>query len=429
MDTSTKQLVELVNQLTLQIKKMQVEVHSELNKLHLSNDIIEAILPYTEDAISSAAPLEEMRTFVEKFITEEYKSTENYSFTNYIKDIVTPIVGEDNFDETVITTDDRSKNIVCRLMRFVKSMSADMFLMQKQLLSINDEMTAISDEQAKFKTSDEYRKEQEAKLEALKEKAASCVDDFEHKKIDKMISTMESLRTYDFLLKRFDELGQKEIDMINTGFFKNQKGRFVMDKFKSKAHMFTLAPNGYNRYLNFEERFLDEKYHPFNNLILFIFMRFVSYADPSNKYDRMYVAAFNSGLSNTVYHRFGSTTAENEFKDVLCKILDHFMDQTDYYNAHNTSAPKNEVRIKFDKEHDAKRRESLTKKLNNLEVEVSDDMTTEEMQELYNQTIDSFVDSMEGSSKESTKIPTVNEDGVKVVEPGLPSKEEASTEE
>lgn len=420
----TKELITLVNQLTLQIKTMQKEVHKELAKLKLSNDVTEAILPYTEEAISSLAPIDEMKEFVEKFILPEYKESDGYSFTDYVKDVIAPVVGiEDDFNESIITDENRDNNIICKLMRFVKGMSSDIFLMQKQLIEINNQVKDMVDEQVKFRTSDEYRKEQASKIEALKEEAKACTDAIQHRKIDKMISTMESLRTYDFLLERFDKYGEKEIQQILDGFFKSQKGKYIMDKYKSKAHLFNLVPDGYNRYFNFEEKFLEEKYHPFNNLLLFVFMRFVSYADSSNKNDRMFVNAFNTGFSNTVYHRFGSEDAKNEFLDAMRKILDHFLDKSDYFTEHNTSAPMNENRIRIEKEHDARRRESLMKKLNNLEVEVSDDMTTDELQNLYNDTIDKFVDEMAESSEESTNIPKKDENGVLTVAPELPKEE------
>ena len=119
------------------------------------------------------------------------------------------------------------------------------------------------------------------------------------------------------------KLGKKEIDSIKVAYFDKSKGSYIIDKYKAKIKHFGFEEKLFHYFFNIEENFLEEEYHVYNNLFLFIYMRMVAYSDPYDKTEKMYIQSLTSNLANLIYHRFDSTENEKNFLEIIKRVLNH----------------------------------------------------------------------------------------------------------
>lgn len=218
-------------------------------------------------------------------------------------------------------------------------------------------------------------------IDKLKADLANVEDgDPKKKEIEVKIRIMDNCTTFSFLFNRITDpkIKEKERDVIKRGFFKVSEGSLIMDKYKSKIKKFGFGGDIVPHLLGLEELFLSEKYHPFNNLFLFNYMRYTAYADPDNIEERMYVQAITDSLVSLVYHRL-----TDEKRDYLISIIEKFdnlfLYDKDKFIEANTTNPDHEYRI----ERDKGTREKITAYLNENGIEYSDNMPLRQLQELY----------------------------------------------
>ena len=165
-----------------------------------------------------------------------------------------------------------------------------------------------------------------------------------------------------------------------------------MDKFYAKMKMFGFKQDLYTYFLNIEETFLDEKYHPFNNLFLFIYARMIAYSDPYNKKDVMFANAINSGLASLVYHKFESTEQELNFKGIIMGIDDYFIGDREFFEKNNTTYEKHPERIEYEAGKEDALRKFYIEKLHSLDVTNFDEtLPSKELKAIYEEKYNTLV--------------------------------------
>ena len=148
-----------------------------------------------------------------------------------------------------------------------------------------------------------------------------------------------------------------------------------------------MDPFGKMKWIDLEEKYLEEKYHPFNNLFLFYYMRFVGHMNPYNIEEAEKVAALTTELLGLVYKQFTDAEAEEEFKNVIRSFDDMFEDDVEKFKEDNATYPKSKYRLEKDAVYAEKRKESLLQALNILDPEntrgYKDDMSVDELDQIF----------------------------------------------
>ena len=334
------------------------------NTYGLKPDVLEFILPYTKDQICTLEP-DEIKAFLTQYL----------------------------IDETDTRYSEMSDTDLVETMTMVKDASLLILTTKAEADEIKESSNDVLKEYFNYMTSDRVKKSREKRLEGMKKALELETNEVERNKIQKMINTIESTLNFSFVKTRFEEFGDRELESIKHGFFTEQKGSYVIEKYKAKISKFGYNPDIYKYFFNIEENFLPKRYSQFNNLFLFIYMRQVAYADPYDKNEKMTVQALTGALANLIYHKFDSLESEQFFIQIITEVLDLFMnnedfDYVEYFKENNMTYEDHPARKQAEAAHEKHRKESLLRMLTNMKVDSNSfnaDMTADELQEIYNQ--------------------------------------------
>lgn len=361
------------------------------NSYGLKASIIYTLIGYFQEDIDYMT-LEECKELLTKFGNEE--NTERIINENIKEDVT----GDELESARYIISEIKKAQLSLMNTKF----EADQIKSESEEI-IQDYMNYLSSPKVQ-----EYRLK---KLALMKEASEKEQDPVKRREMIEMIEAIESTQTFSFIYTRFKEYGNKELNNINRKFFNDREGSYIIDRFKKKIVKFGFNENLYKYFFNIEENFLDEKYHPFNNLFLFIIMRHIAYSDPYNKIDKMQVQSIYSAMANLIYHKFERQEKEFEFIKFIESILDLFIDSgyTDMYREQNITNPNHEARIEADKKREADRKIALITKMNEMNITGYDvNATADELQKYMNEKLDELIELQR--SKEEHEETEIDED-------------------
>lgn len=334
------------------------------NNYGLSDSILISIGMMNEEKIKSLS-IEEIKSIFEDNADTRYKDN---------------IPNIDNIDDGI------------KYLLDVKEIQTNIYNATMEASKLKNESEGILNEYLNYLTSEDVFEARRKRLENMKSLAEQEVDPIKKANMNMMIKSMEMSATFEFIFKRFNKDSQREIDSIMRGFFNESKGSYIIERFRKRITKFGFDYRIYKYFYNLEENFLEEKYHVFNNLFLFYYMKFVGYADPYDKNQKLYVQSFTSAIANLVYHKFPNTENEKNFIDIIKKFDDYFMDKYEYFNLNNTTHPNHPVRIESSKKAEADRKIALISKMNELGITGYDSsQTANELQEYMNTELDRII--------------------------------------
>lgn len=370
-----KIIIDMIKEVDEQYKTMKSTLSDMVKYTYgLNPDVLDMILPYNKDDISSLN-IDEIKEFLNKYL----------------------------IDNTDTRYNDMDDNQLIETMVSLKDASLVLLTTKKEADEIKESSNDVLKEYFNYMTSDKVKKSREKRLEAMKKALELETNEIEKNKIQKMINTIESTLNFSFVKERFNRLGHKELENIVEGYFSMNKGSYIIDRFKSKISKFGYNVDIYKYFFNIEENFLPKKYSPFNNLFLFIYMRHVAYADPYNKDDKMMVQALTGAFANLIYHKFESLESEQFFIQVITEVLDMFIndfDYTDYFKENNTTYEEHPVRKEVEANHEKRRKEALINMLKNMNISTFDEsMSADELQEIYNRETEIMIKNQIGDEK------------------------------
>ena len=345
-------------------KMLKDETHSILkNSYGLTNFAVLGIIPYTDEKIE-AMTLEEINAFIEKY--------KDHSVTH-----ISPI-------ETV---EDGIK-----VMKEVKELQMNLYSAEEEASKLKEQSQDILNDYFEYLSSPEVAEARKKRLEKMRELAEVETDEYKKYQMKKMIDSMEKSDNMDFIFKRFYDDATRESRIVMEQFFDDKRGSYIIDRYKRRITKFGFDVNLYKYFFNLEENFLDEKYHAFNNLFLFHYMRFIAYADPYDKTDKLFVQSITSALANMVYHKFNSKMEEQKFIHIIEKFDDYFMDKYDYFMENNTTRPGHPVREQASAKYEADQKSRLIAKMDELGITgYEETMSAKEMQEFFNNKMDDLL--------------------------------------
>lgn len=236
---------------------------------------------------------------------------------------------------------------------------------------------AISDYNS-YLSSDEMKKREEEQLKELQEKAELEEDPIKKAAYKKKLDIIESSRTFDFIYERMESLQSKEIDNIITAFFDKRRSNYIIDRYSKRIKKLGLNSEIYKNLLDIESLFLDEEYYPFNNLFLFIMLRFIAYADVYSDKDSLYCQSILVNVSKLKYHKFESDSDKQLMIALIRKVDDYFMDYKDIFIEKNITNPLSEYRINSEKERTEKSIQNLKEFMFEYELEYDENLSFNE---------------------------------------------------
>lgn len=236
---------------------------------------------------------------------------------------------------------------------------------------------AISDYNS-YLSSDEVKKREEEQLKELQEKAELEEDPIKKAAYKKKLDIIESSRTFDFIYERMESLQSKEIDNIITAFFDKRRSNYIIDRYSKRIKKLGLNSEIYKNLLDIESLFLGEEYYPFNNLFLFIMLRFIAYADVYSDKDSLYCQSILINVSKLKYHKFESDSDKQLMIALIRKVDDYFMDYKDIFIEKNITNPLSEYRINAEKERTEKSIQNLKEFMSEYELEYDENSSFNE---------------------------------------------------
>lgn len=358
-----------------------------VQRFGLNHDIIETIIQFTKEELESK-DIGELRDFLSSYAITKGKTFSDEEVRSILKDI--------------------------------KMISDTVWTAKTELENLKKDATEIVKEFMNYGSSDKEKNRVKSTIEALKAAESLEVDLESKRDLQKRIFILENCLSLDFVTERLRDLGKKEIDSINEGFFKMNRGSYTIDRFKQKIIKLGFTESLYYNYFNLEETFLPEEYHVFNNLFLFIYMRMVAYADVHDERDMAWMKYLTGNFSCLFYHKFKEEEEEKHFLEVIMKTLDYFNDYREMYQKDNSTAPGNPTRVEMEKKRSEKEREVLIKKLEEYNItDYNPDASNKELRKYLLEKIDSLVEEQYPTKEEGDEkvVVTEEKDGSTSIEP------------
>ena len=353
-------LVKEVNDSYIQVKDHTNHV---VNKMGYDSQILDFIIPYPIEDIDNM-DITEIREFLSTYYLHQTESK----------------------------LEDTSDEELRKDMKDIKEASLLLLNTKLECDKIRLQGTEIFNEYSNYLSSNLTRSSREERLKLMKEAYEKSTDESDKRKMKKMIDDIQSALDYAFVYERINKYGQTEIDNIIDGFFNDRHGLYIMDRFKSKIKAFGYKDEIIKHFFNIEENFLDESYHEFNNLFLYIYIRMVAYSDPYNTTDKLFVTSLTTGISNLIYHRFETTDTEDLFKVIICKLLDNFKSKSEYFKENNTSYKNNDIRKQREQDNEEQRKDVIIKALHKMKIDDFDEsLPSSELRDIFQQNIDKMI--------------------------------------
>nr|DAS49837.1 MAG TPA: hypothetical protein [Caudoviricetes sp.] len=254
--------------------------------------------------------------------------------------------------------------------------------------SLKSDVTKMKSDYIDYVKSEEFKKKKEENRKKIHDQILSMEDGPEKKELEEKLEVINNLETCRFILHRIETYGEKEKDSIKRTFFSEREGSVLMQKFRAKCKQFDIDPRIYQYLLNIEEICLPEEYYPFNNLFLFVVMRYLSYADRYNKVDRMYVQKILNNMMMLIHHSFPSQADEDDFVSLIKECVDHFLSDRDKFIDDNTTHRHHPSRQQAENAAEQRKKELLLKAAKLRGIDMNPELDSITMSTILEQAID-----------------------------------------
>jgi hypothetical protein len=392
-DAHAAQLYKVILEMADEVNKGEQQLineykHRVKSLYRLNPDILEVIAGFSKDELENGDP-NTIRKLVKEYSVNDV--TDDFDIDIYREDLVAVLI-----------------------------LAANLAEVKESAKKIRKDIKAGIKEYLNYGSSTSLRAAKLAQLEKFKKLNEEETDPDQKEKNAKKISIMEKSLSFSFLKDRTESLGEKEIKSIKDQFFDDELSNYVVRRFNDKIKKFGFKnTNVLSHFLSIEEKLLEEKYHPFNNIFLFTYMRYVSHADVYNKEDAMNVRSLTTSLNSLIYHN-GESEDEDYIKNFIMSVDDLFMPYVEEFKEKNITYEFNPKMIQLRKDAVEKHINVLLGNLDVMgidhsELDTSDlskvkEFYNEKMKELMNKNLkplmenNKSVDKLEVSDEESNKV-------------------------
>ena len=238
----------------------------------------------------------------------------------------------------------------------------DMISSEEDLEELEEEANGEIKSYTDYICSEAYDNHRKKNIETWKSMIKRETNPAKIAKLKKSIYIVENRYTLEFMFERLhnEKTSAKEHQALIDSFFNNTRSNYMMERFDEKCKQFGFSHDLYRYLLDIEERYLEEKYHVFNNFFLFSAMRFIGHCGYEEINEAKEVIQC---MLNLVYNRFYSEEVKETFLNTIRSFLDEFMDDTELFNEKNILHPGHPYRIQKKKEKDAALRARIYEQL------------------------------------------------------------------
>lgn len=256
-EMSMKNLVALMRQVGEMVKIMEVTWSSSKEEFKLTDSHMKQLYQYNE---------EHKKEMPEYLTDEEREKWDHFNgLDNIPEEKVLEIFGEGHPIIGVMNTQtiDRIKSVTSEFFTWMSTL--------REYGQINDAYLELVETQ------------EEAQMEALREVMNKEEDPEKKKKLSDSIDLYYNRKYLDFLA---DKLDDKELDRLIKAFSDEQKITYWLNRSQDKLKQLKISTKIILEISQFEKRFLPEKYHGQNNILLLYFMQTIVYCSCSDKNDQ-----------------------------------------------------------------------------------------------------------------------------------------------
>ena len=263
------------------------------------------------------------------------------------------------------------------------------------------EMDDVPKEYYEFLNSTEREQERQNRINDLKVMNETLEDEIEKRKNANKIKIIEKSYNYKFILDRLEQYGEKEVERLISIYFDRKTGSYMIDRYENKINRLGFSPDVYKNFFSIEENFLDEEYHPFNNLFLCVYMEWVSHVDVDRNDESLYAKSITGAIANLIYHKFVTDEKEKDFIELIKSVDDYFKSHIDYFIENNESYKNNPRRIEVEKEARLNSLMIFKDKYKQLGIEdkFDENKSIDEIRTIYNAELNAIIESQITSSK------------------------------
>lgn len=257
----------------------------------------------------------------------------------------------------------------------------------KSIKGIEKEVDQQLIDHVNYLTSPEY---DEKRLEMMKswEKALETVKDdpVRTKKLQHNIRMVKERFTCAFMFTDIlnPSTHDREVQNIVKNYFDDDRSTYILRKFRDKLRQSGINVDIYRHFFNMEEKYLEEKYHVFNNLFLFAVMRYISFSKPAT--ESIEIRTLLNNVINLNYNKFVTEDARQLFLGSIRNFLDQFEDYREKFNEENILHPNHPVRLAKEEKRNNELKSNIYKELvGNGYVEcITDEIKAMSLEELTN---------------------------------------------
>lgn len=259
----------------------------------------------------------------------------------------------DNQDESVADTEEHIENILSAFDSMLDYIDTETTYQDLER-QVNDETKKMVNY---LNSNEHYVKKQELvaeQKERLKEQEAVQGHERNMKEIKRLrnfIAVSEGQFNLSFI-------NDSRVTTKNTVevYFDPKKSSYVVQKYYDKCNQIHLNADVFKYFMNIEEKYLEERYHPFNNLFLFRCMRYIGTLDVTDSEQQFRTIV--GTLTKIVYDRFPNEDTKETALNAIRSYLDRFIEDgyTEEFMEKNISYPKHPERIKKDMERETSAR-------------------------------------------------------------------------
>jgi hypothetical protein len=309
-------MTELLDTLDEQLKLNQHLLHDELETAGFNDSIVDEYAYFTKD---------QMEAFTPSIIMAMYQKHKNGKME----------LPEDH-DEAV-------KKIHDQILDLYESCSNFITLYNTRMKAQKEMETAIK-EYGALLNSEEMKEREENSYNEMKKTLETSTDPNEIRRIKKTMEALDDAKSMNFLVQRLDQIGDKEIKSIMGQMFDPRLNAYIYGKYESKMKQLKYKPEIYTKWMDIEELFCGKSYYPYNNLFLFVCMRYIAHADMYDNTEKYLSQTLISKLTKLIYHSFGNVEEEKEFIDLVKMVDDKFSNYKDEFLEKNDSNPDGDFR-------------------------------------------------------------------------------------
>lgn len=298
-EVSMRNLKNLLKQALEMTKIMEAQWNSSKREFELTDSHMKQLYKFNE----------EHKKEMPSYLTEEQKNEWDHfnGLDAMTEEDVIHIFGEEHPIIGVMHTQtmDRIKDVTNEFFTWMTTL--------REYRQINDAYLQLIEEQ------------EELQMEELRKVMEKEQDPEKKEKMSNAINTYYNRKYLDFLAEPMDE---RDITRIINAFHDEHKVSYWLERSRNKLKQMKISEKVILEISQFEKRFLPEKYHKLNNILLLHFMQTVIYCDSYDKNhagrDKAWcmVLALDKVIRNTM-----SEEDRNRIMNNIEKFEDKFMDK------------------------------------------------------------------------------------------------------